>query len=208
MTQKIIYSTVSRRISEQSGTKLVERIDIMGFLDRNKIERAYGKTTDCGNAYSLSRYLSNAIRVDESKIIESSSNRVDEGVMFRPSATEKGGIIVFSTDVNAVRQSENKVVDFLKKKIKTIANRLNYTRKVDDIAKSHSLVGWTIGRYLNGRYTSKNGKTFGENSLSLEVIGVDSSTLMAIAEDICKLFAQESVLVKDYTNNDVVFVEP
>lgn len=179
----------------------------MSILENNKIEKAYKRVVENGNAYSISRYLSNAIKVDEAKVIASSFDRVDEGVSFQPLPTDKGGIIVFSTDVNANKQSDNKFVDYLKKKAKTIINRLNYKRKIDDIADSHKLVGWTIGRFLNGRYTS-NGKRYSENSLSLEVIGVDTNTLIKIAEELCESFDQESALVKDYSTGNVMFVEP
>lgn len=46
---------------------------------------------------------------------------------------------------------------------------------IDKVAHKNEPVGWTIGKYLNGRYRTKNGKTFSENSLSLEIIGVDKN---------------------------------
>lgn len=181
---------------------------MFGIGETKKIEEAYKKGVLCeGNAYSSSRFLSKAIRVDEANVIASSFGNIGEGVSYEPLPSERGGIIVFSTDVNSRKQSDNRVIDWLKKKVKTIANRLNYAKKVDDIADAHELVGWTIGRFLNGRYTGKDGKRFSENSLSVEIVGIDTDTLMKIAEELCVSFDQESALVKDYSTGRVMFVE-
>lgn len=158
-----------------------------------------------GGAYRASRYLAKAITSEGKTPIFSSF--LNEGIDFEPSANEKGGIITFSTDVNAEKQSENKIVNWLKQKMMTIINRLNATKKIDKIASDNELVGWTIGHYLDGRYTSpKNGKQYGENSLSVEIVGVNFETLMKIAMEICASFSQESVLVKDFSSGRVLFV--
>lgn len=133
---------------------------------------------------------------------------ISEGIDFEPEENEKGGIIVFSTDVNAVEFSPNKIKNWLKQKIATISNRFQSTKKIDKIADKHQLIGWTIGHYLDGRYKAKNGKMFGENSLSVEIIGVDFDKLLHIAEDICKDFKQESVLLQDFSSGRVLFVNP
>lgn len=158
-----------------------------------------------GGAYRASRYLAKAI-TSEGKERLYSSFPLNEGIDFEPSENEKGGIITFSTDVNAEKQSENKIVNWLKQKMMTIQNRLNATKKIDKIAAENELVGWTIGHYLDGRYTAKNGKQYGENSLSVEIIGVDFETLMKIAMELCASFSQESVLLKDFSSGRVLFV--
>lgn len=159
-----------------------------------------------GGAYRASRYLAEAI--SSKNKIPIYSSMLNEGIQFEPSEHNKGGIIVFSTDVNSEKQSENRFINFLKQKMKTISNRLNATKKIDKIAAKNKLVGWTIGYYLNGRYTSpKNGKQYGENSLSLEIIGVDFETLYTIAMEICDSFSQESVLLKDFSSGRVLFVD-
>lgn len=159
-----------------------------------------------GGAYRASRYLAEAI--SSKNKIPIYSSMLNEGIQFEPSEHNKGGIIVFSTDVNSEKQSENRFINFLKQKMKTIFNRLNATKKIDKIAAKNELVGWTIGYYLNGRYTSpKNGKQYGENSLSLEIIGVDFEKLYTIAMEICDSFSQESVLLKDFSSGRVLFVD-
>lgn len=133
---------------------------------------------------------------------------VNEAIDFEPSKNERGRIVVFSTDVNAVELSSNKLVNWIKQKIQTYKNRNVSTKRIDKIAEKHALIGWTIGHYLDGRYKAKNSKIYGENSLSVEIIGVDLNKLITIAEDLCRDFDQESVLVKDYSSGRVFFVNP
>ena len=133
---------------------------------------------------------------------------LSEGIDFEPEENEKGGIIVFSTDVNAVELSPNKIKNWFKQKIATYTNRFQSTKMIDKIADKHQLIGWTIGHYLDGRYKAKNGKMFGENSLSVEIIGINFEKLISIAEDICRDFKQESVLLQDFSSGRVLFVNP
>ena len=164
-------------------------------------------TEDRKNAYSSSRYLYAAIKLEESKIIAQQKPAViEEGIEFEPSETEQGGMIIFSTEVNAVKQSENAIINWIKKKVKTIQNKFKTYNKVDQIAQKYDLVGWTVGKFLNGRYTGRNNKVYDENSISIEIVGITSETLIKIAEDICNAFEQESVMVKDYNTKKVLFV--
>ena len=191
------------KIFENAVKKTIGEIEENQMFQGFKIYEIYnGKS---GGAYRASRYLAEAIKSKPSKCLYSSLN---EGIQFEPSPDKKGGIIVFSTDVNAEKQSDNKIINWLKQKMITISNRLNATKKIDKIAADNKLVGWTIGHYLDGRYTSpKNGKQYGENSLSVEIIGVDFEQLMKISMELCAAFRQESVLLKDYSSGRVLFVD-
>lgn len=153
------------------------------------------------SAYSAKRYLKANINYNKDKVIAS------EGIHFEPEADRKGGIIIFSTDVNAEDLNENKLVNYFKQKFLTIKNRLYQNKKIDNIANKHKLKGWTIGRFLNGRYTDDEGRLFSEKSLSVEIIDVTLDELIEIAEELCIEFLQESVLIKDYTTNRVLFVD-
>lgn len=133
---------------------------------------------------------------------------VCEGIDWDVPDSDKGGVIVFSTDVNAVTLDNNKFLNFFKQKVATIVNRFTATSKIDKIANNNDLVGWTIGHHLDGRYKAKNGKNFGENSLSVEIVGISFERLVAIAEELCRVFKQESVLCKSWTNGKVLFVNP
>lgn len=75
------------------------------------------------------------------------------------------------------------------------------------LKKYNDIYAWTIGKFLNGRYKADNGQIFDENSISVELLGVDTNTLVKFAEELCRTFKQESVLVKDYANNKIYFVD-
>ena len=152
------------------------------------------------NAYSATKHLYKAIQVNPNKII------ISEGIEFEPSPDYQGGMIIFSTEVNSIKLSDNKFINWIKQKIKTLKNNFSKFNKIDKLAQKHDLVGWTVGRFLNGRYTGRDNKVYDENSLSVEIVGVDTNTLIEIAEEICREFEQETVLVKDYNNKKILFV--
>ena len=161
-----------------------------------------------GNAYSLSRYLAKMIEFNPNTMMASSNDIIDESIDLVFSDRSKGGIILFSLEVNANEQSKNKLIDFLKKKFKTLKNKITYRSKIDSIAKDHNLIGWTIGKYLDGRYFSKEtNKQYSEDSLSLEIIGIKTDELIKIAEELCEAFDQESVMLKDYSTGDVMLIK-
>ena len=158
-----------------------------------------------GGAYNGKRYLSRTITSEgKQPIIVADFSAV--GIDFEPSEDQKGGIIVFNTDKNTLQINDNKFMDFFKQKLQTIMNKLTATRKIDQIANSHKLVGWTVGHYLDGKYKAKNGKHYSENSLSVEIFGVPFETIQKIAEELCVAFCQESVLLKDCSNGRVLLV--
>lgn len=115
-------------------------------------------------------------------------------------------MIIFSTEVNAVELSKNKFINWIKQKINSLKNKFNSYEKIDALAKKYELIGWTVGKFLSGRYTDRTGKVYDENSLSVEVVGINSETLINLAEDICRDFEQETVLVKDYNSQKILFV--
>ena len=190
--KQLLYNVFMKSFKEfQNDCKVVESI-----LKKN------------GNAYSLSRHLSKMIEFNPNTMMASSNNIIDEAIDLKFGDRSKGGIILFSLEVNANEQSKNKLIDFLKKKFKTFKNKLAYRSKIDKIAQKHDLVGWTIGKYLDGRYFSKEtNKQYSEDSLSLEIIGIRPEEMIEIAEELCKEFDQESVLLKDYSTGDVMLVK-
>ena len=158
---------------------------------------------DRRNAYSGSKYLYAAIKVNDKKIV---ATNITSGIDWEVPDDERGGIIVFSEEVNAVKMFENRLVNWLKQKAKTMRNKFSGTKYVDEIVQKHDLVGWTVGYFLKGRYTGRDGKVYSEDSLSVEIVGVSDDTLISIAEEICRKFDQETVLVKEYSNNRLLFV--
>ena len=158
-----------------------------------------------GNAFSSSKRLYESI-AKTSKNVIASSMPIDEAIDWEVPQEELGGMIIFSEEVNALPQSSNKVVNWIKQKVMTLTNKMKYKSKIDSIADNHNLVGWTVGKFLDGRYKAKNGKMYGENSLSVEIVGVPVDTLIDIATELAREFDQESVLVKDYSGGRIIFV--
>lgn len=139
-------------------------------------------------------------------VIEGVSMNFDEGY--------KGGIIVFSTDVNALDTAEtDSIVDrirsFFRTGFKTMVNRLMHTRKLDDVFKKFEEIGgWSVGRFFRGRYLDKStGTIYSEKSLSVEIIGITSEVLIKVAEHIAREFEQKEVLVKDHNNGKIFLVD-
>ena len=60
-------------------------------------------------------------------------------------------MIIFSTDVNAISNGKG-IVGVLKNWAKTFFNRMTANKRLDDIAEKYSPEGWTVGRFLRGRY--------------------------------------------------------
>lgn len=168
-----------------------------------KFNELYNKVIN-ENAYSASKYLYKAIRINPNKIIDKSV--INEAIEFELTEDAQGGMIIFSTEVNAMELSTNKFLNWIKQKVESIKNKFKSYNKIDSLAKKYDLVGWTVGKFLNGRYTGRDGKIYDENSLSVEVVGIDSDTLIKLAEDLCREFNQESVLVKNYNTKKILFV--
>lgn len=66
----------------------------------------------------------------------------------------------------------------------------------------------TVGKYLHGKYKAKDGTIFDENSISVELLNVSIDTIISFAEELCKEFSQETVLVKLYGEDRILFVKP
>jgi hypothetical protein len=131
-----------------------------------------------------------------------SDGKVSEAIDFE--FEKKGGIIVFSTDVNALDYSENEFVNKVKQVLTSIMNRVFTRKKVSKVMKKHDKVyGFTIGKFVKGRYKAEDGSIYDENSTSVEIIGIDSESLLSVAEDIATEFNQETVLVKDYQKDSI-----
>ena len=129
----------------------------------------------------------------------------------------RGGIIIFSTEVNSLDVSEVKVFNFIAKKLKSIRNRIFSKSKLNKVIKNFNdaekmlsdepiedyIGAFSIGNFFSGRYIGDNEKVFNERSLSIEINGISTKGLMFLAEEIAKEFDQETVLVKDLNVNKI-----
>jgi hypothetical protein len=122
--------------------------------------------------------LNKSFIVNDELVIERIGNAID----YEFSDEVKGGIIVFSTDVNTLPLAKNKITE------------------------NHNISNWSVGNFFKGKYTEKQGGVFTEKSLSVEVIGVTYEQFIEITEDLCREFKQETVLVKSYSTNKILLV--
>lgn len=122
----------------------------------------------------------------------------------------RGGIIVFSTDVNAVRLDKNILKNKIKQIIATFSQRHFADRKLGKIINKFNrynggehIGAYSIGSSFRGRYVGDNGEIYDENSTTIEVNGLSSRGLLYLAEYIARTFHQETVLVKDMNKNKI-----
>jgi len=132
-----------------------------------------------------------------------------EGIDFE--LDNSGGVIIFSTDLNSTlgkaETFSDKVKFFFDSKWKTFLNRLNVSDRLKKILlDKYEQPGFTLGKNFRGAYKSKNGLTFNEKSFTIDIAGIDSDALILIASEICREFKQETVMVRDFNRNKVLFV--
>lgn len=141
---------------------------------------------------------------------------LDEGVHGEQYGLAKyrGGIITFSTDINAMELSPNKIINKIKQVIETFKQRLGKDKlihkviSVFDKENEEEYIGsYSVGHFFKGRYVGDSGEMFSEKSLSVEVNGLSSKSLVRLAERIADTFRQETVLVKDLNCNKIFLVD-
>ena len=124
----------------------------------------------------------------------------------------RGGIIVFSTDVNAIQLDNNKLINKIKQLIITFNNRFNRYKKIHTtinklnkkIDNPEERIGaYSVGNFFKGKYVGDNGEMYNEKSLSVEINGISSRNLLTFAELLAQEFRQETVLVKDLNRNKI-----
>lgn len=99
----------------------------------------------------------------------------------------RGGVIVFSTDV----------------KDTMLHDIMNYFN-----AKGGECIGaYSVGNFFIGKYVGDNGEMYNEKSLSVEINGLSSKSLLNVAEMIAREFKQETVLVKDLSKNKIYLAD-
>lgn len=164
------------------------------------------KTLPNGNHYQKGGFLKECKDNVDSFIISEDIHSEQYGMK-----NYRGGIIVFSTDVNAVKLHDNKFINIIKQYLKTFSQRINKDKKVHNVINtfnkendSDDFIGaYSFGNFFKGKYVGDNGEMFNDKSLALEINGLSSLGLMRLAEYISKEFLQETVLVKDLNRNKI-----
>ena len=126
----------------------------------------------------------------------------------------RGAYNGFGYLAHSIRYDENKVICSSDNLLAEVDSRnklggiIVLPANINDIPKCNDIFAWTIGKYLNGRYKTKDGTIFDENSISVELLNVSIDTIISFAEELCKEFSQETVLVKLYGEDRILFVKP
>ena len=126
----------------------------------------------------------------------------------------RGAYNGFGYLAHSIRYDENKVICSSDNLLAEDASRnklggmIVLPANINDIPKCNDIFAWTVGKYLHGRYKAKDGTVFDENSISVELLNVSIDTIISVAEELCKEFSQETVLVKLYGEDRILFVKP
>jgi len=167
-----------------------------------------GRSLPNGSHYQRGNFLHECM-------VNKNAYMLDEGVHDEQYGLAKyrGGIITFSTDINALELSKNKIINFLKQKLETFKQRLGRHSKIHNIinkfnGNSEEFIGaYSVGNFFHGKYVGDNGEMFNEKSLCIEVNGLSSRSLLRLAEYLSDSFRQETVLVKDLNNNKIYLAD-
>ena len=155
------------------------------------------------NAFSGIAYMYAAISVKDRPIFASSFDGTGDWEAFDD---KKGGIIVFSQNENVDRPSNNKLIYWARQRLSSYNDKTSGESAKDKLSHKHNIVGWTIGNFFKGSYTGEDGEIFSEDSLSVEIIGVSDDSLIEIAEELCRVFALKTALVKTYSERNRIFL--
>ena len=192
--KKIIKESIRKVISETNNTNWTEV----------KYFHPQRQTMPNGSHYQRGGFLQECRENSNSFVL-------DEGVHGNQYGMSKyrGGIIVFSTDVNAVELDKNKIVNKIKQVIATFKNRFrkdsiihNVMNKFNDNGDEY-IGAYSVGNFFKGKYVGDNGEMYNERSLAIEINGLSSKSLLKVAEMIAQEFMQETVLVKDLNRNKI-----
>ena len=192
--KRIIKESVRKILSETKHTKWTE---VEYFHPQRR-------TMPNGSCYQRGGFLQECRQNLNSFILDEGVHNKQYGM-----AKYRGGIIVFSTDVNAVELDKNKIINKIKQVITTFKNRLkkdsiihNVMNKFND--KGGEYIGaYSVGNFFKGKYVGDNGEMYNERSLAVEINGLSSGSLLKVAEMIAQEFMQETVLVKDLNKNKI-----
>lgn len=110
-----------------------------------------------------------------------------------------GGMIVFSANATAVALPRSRLMRFFMSKYSGIVHRLQEHKKLAKmIGDKLSHVGaFSVGRFFTGRYGEP--VEYNESSACIEIRGVPSEVVLALATEIAREFSQETVLLRDYS---------
>jgi hypothetical protein len=221
----LIKNMVNRVLNESKNSVLIKEIKYFSNDGNNKLPNGHPfqkgwYLKEClDNSNKFKKYNNQYLIKENFELVEAIHNKQYSLYDYR------GGIIVFSTDINSKTLNPNKILNWFESKGKTYLNRFfskskinNLVTKFNDDKGEKKMLGdeeitdyigaFSIGNFFSGRYLDDNGDIFDEKSLSLEINGMSSKGLIYFAELIAKEFNQETVLVKDLNINKIFLVNP
>lgn len=167
-----------------------------------------GKSLPNGIYYERGYFLNECRKNKNSYIIDESVHDKQYGL-----AKYRGGIITFSTDINALTLSKNKIINKIRQVVETFKQRLNRASIIHNVINNFNenneeyIGAYSVGNFFRGKYVGDNGEMYSERSLSIEINGLSSISLFKLAEKLAKEFKQETVLVKDFNKNKIYLVD-
>lgn len=167
-----------------------------------------GKKMPNGSHYQRGGFIQECKQNANSFILDEGVHNNQDGM-----SDYRGGIIVFSTDVNAAELDRDKMLNKIKQIITTYKNRFNRDSIIHNIMnKSNEIDGeyigaYSVGNFFKGKYVGDNGEMYNEKSLGVEINGLSSKSLLTVAEMIAQEFMQRTVLVKDLNKNKIYTAE-
>lgn len=182
--------------------KLFEAISKGGHFKEIKYFSPDGSTMPNGIGFQRGNFLHECKVNREAFVLDEAIHDKQYGL-----ADYRGGIIVFSTDVNAVSLDKNKLNNKIKQILVTLNQRLNVGKISHSIINKFNkynggefIGAYSLGNVFKGKYVGDNGEEYDEHSTTIEVNGLSSQGLLRLAEMVARMFHQETVLVKDFNN--------
>jgi hypothetical protein len=117
---------------------------------------------------------------------------------------DKGLIVVFPADFHGIKMTKIELIDLFKEKILTIRNIVTDTKTSNkEIEQNSEVYGISIGSFVKGSYTSKDGQLFDVSSIGVEVTGLIPDVSNRCVEEISTELKQEIVLIKKSQDNRI-----
>lgn len=144
-----------------------------------------GKSLPNGSYFQMGGFLGECRQNRDSYVLDETVHGEQCGL-----SKYQGGVITFSTGANAETSSD------------VFIDKVN--QKLNDLEDGGIC---SIGNAFKGKYVDEKGKMYDEKSISVEVNGLSSKSLVKLAELLAETFRQETLLVKDLNNDKIFLVE-
>lgn len=120
----------------------------------------------------------------------------------------KSGVIILPVPRNSIEMNKDQLSKYLIKNLNTIENYLFKEKNIETILqKDDVFVGYSIGNIFNGRYHSRNGQLYSNDSIAIELINLDFDEIVSVADNLKKEMNLESILVKDNSSFKMIYID-